>query len=112
MITTETTERRTVTGTLRCVRTPRHHNGKDWLVVYLKDQANPLPPYEFWYISTDEPSKHRKLTKQIKLKSGRLPKAMDEDMENKKISFTATLVPYHNGLGYYMSKVTDVHLAD
>jgi hypothetical protein len=99
-------ERRTITGVLRCYRYARSHaRGRVTLGAALADAINPLPPDELWLISAPDATSPRG-TAAYRLRSGRLPACLTRDMENAEVTVTATVEPFHGtGDGAYIANL-------
>lgn len=94
-----------ITGTLTCFKYARRHRRKNVVESLVLDIVAPLPPHTLWVIRVRGLAGTEHL---YRTKSGRLPKSLDPAMEDQTVTVRATVAPWANGLGAYISNVRQV----
>lgn len=103
------TRRATIEGTLVRFQYANYRRGRNGVTVnhLIADIIAPLPPWELWVIKDATKVDYtRNRPFFYRTKSGRKPKALEALEPDTPVSIVATIEPWKNGLGAWISRVT------
>jgi hypothetical protein len=102
-----------ITGTLKCYRLARTRrsssSSRTFLGHLVLDLLDPLPPRQLWVIEVTGggvvKNDEGELYRLYKQRSGNLPLVLEPSQEGHEVSVVASVEPWSNGLGGYLSRV-------
>lgn len=95
---------KTIFGILICRKSTRSHRSKNIFTSLMLDIVAPMPSNEIWFIRGESEKPKFGNLFLYQLRSRGLPKCLTRDMENKRVTLKAKVIPWGNGIGADISQ--------